>query len=138
MVSVSLSLMFTCTVCLLYLTWSKAAIIGLNVAVAHVYTFISFISAPNFVSSMTQGDFVYFFFRETAVEYINCGKVICLDFTLLFFKNWSQNRTSSEGKSVIFLWNLYWHMLATCLAFCSHFSRIYFLVKMTYFVLITS
>lgn len=32
-------------------------------------------AAPNFVSSMTQGDFVYFFFRETAVEYINCGKV---------------------------------------------------------------
>lgn len=24
---------------------------------------------------MSQGDFVYFFFRETAVEYINCGKV---------------------------------------------------------------
>lgn len=33
------------------------------------------IAAPNFVSSMSQGDFVYFFFRETAVEYINCGKV---------------------------------------------------------------
>lgn len=32
-------------------------------------------AAPNFVSSFTQGDFVYFFFRETAVEYINCGKV---------------------------------------------------------------
>lgn len=31
--------------------------------------------APNFVSSFTQGDFVYFFFRETAVEFINCGKV---------------------------------------------------------------
>jgi len=24
---------------------------------------------------MSQGDFVYFFFRETAVEYMNCGKV---------------------------------------------------------------
>ncbi|GLH02989.1 Semaphorin-1A [Gryllus bimaculatus] len=34
------------------------------------------VSAPNFVSSMTQGDFVYFFFRETAVEYINCGKAV--------------------------------------------------------------
>jgi hypothetical protein len=33
------------------------------------------IAAPNFVSSMSQGDFVYFFFRETAVEYMNCGKV---------------------------------------------------------------
>ncbi|XP_044736328.1 semaphorin-1A isoform X2 [Chrysoperla carnea] len=34
------------------------------------------LNAPDFVSSMTQGDFVYFFFRETAVEYINCGKAV--------------------------------------------------------------
>ncbi|XP_071862291.1 semaphorin 1a isoform X1 [Bombus fervidus] len=34
------------------------------------------LNAPNFVSSMAQGDFVYFFFRETAVEYINCGKTV--------------------------------------------------------------
>uniref|UniRef100_A0A1B0D2H2 Uncharacterized protein n=1 Tax=Phlebotomus papatasi TaxID=29031 RepID=A0A1B0D2H2_PHLPP len=34
------------------------------------------LNAPNFVSSFTQGDFVYFFFRETAVEYINCGKSV--------------------------------------------------------------
>lgn len=25
--------------------------------------------------SLVHGNFVYFFFRETAVEYINCGKV---------------------------------------------------------------
>ncbi|XP_065166880.1 semaphorin-1A isoform X2 [Atheta coriaria] len=34
------------------------------------------LNAPDFVNSMTQGDFVYFFFRETAVEYINCGKAV--------------------------------------------------------------
>ncbi|XP_046404618.1 semaphorin-1A [Ischnura elegans] len=34
------------------------------------------LNAPNFVSSMTMGDFVFFFFRETAVEYINCGKSV--------------------------------------------------------------
>ncbi|XP_049280162.1 semaphorin-1A-like isoform X1 [Anopheles funestus] len=34
------------------------------------------LNAPNFVGSFTQGDFVYFFFRETAVEFINCGKAI--------------------------------------------------------------
>ncbi|XP_050497231.1 semaphorin-1A [Diabrotica virgifera virgifera] len=34
------------------------------------------LNAPNFVSSMTYGDYIYFFFRETAVEYMNCGKVI--------------------------------------------------------------
>ena len=33
------------------------------------------IPAPDFVSSFALGDFVYFFFRETAVEYLNCGKV---------------------------------------------------------------
>lgn len=45
------------------------------------------ISAPNFVSSITKGDFVYFFFRETAVEFINCGKVsIAIGFTIEMFK----------------------------------------------------
>ncbi|XP_050423929.1 semaphorin-1A [Adelges cooleyi] len=32
------------------------------------------LNAPHFVHSFAHGDFVYFFFRETAVEYINCGK----------------------------------------------------------------
>ncbi|XP_061387720.1 semaphorin-2A [Musca vetustissima] len=31
---------------------------------------------PNFVGSYDIGDYVYFFFRETAVEYINCGKAV--------------------------------------------------------------
>lgn len=31
---------------------------------------------PNFVGSFEIGDYVYFFFRESAVEYINCGKSI--------------------------------------------------------------
>ncbi|KAL7050696.1 hypothetical protein ACKWTF_004184 [Chironomus riparius] len=31
---------------------------------------------PNFVGSFDIGDYVYFFFRETAVEYINCGKAV--------------------------------------------------------------
>ncbi|EEC02951.1 Semaphorin-2A, putative, partial [Ixodes scapularis] len=31
---------------------------------------------PNFVGSFDIGDHVFFFFRESAVEYINCGKVI--------------------------------------------------------------
>jgi len=34
------------------------------------------LNAPNFVSSMAEGDFVYFFFRETAIEYTNCGKAV--------------------------------------------------------------
>ncbi|GAB6019000.1 Semaphorin-1A, variant 2 [Chamberlinius hualienensis] len=34
------------------------------------------LNAPNFVSSMSFGEHVYFFFRETAVEYINCGKTV--------------------------------------------------------------
>jgi hypothetical protein len=32
-------------------------------------------AAPNFVSSFAHGDYVYFTFREPAVEYMNCGKV---------------------------------------------------------------
>ncbi|XP_058066278.1 semaphorin-2A-like [Anopheles bellator] len=31
---------------------------------------------PNFVGSFDIGEHVYFFFRETAVEYINCGKAV--------------------------------------------------------------
>ncbi|KAL5285645.1 Sema-2a.2 family protein [Megaselia abdita] len=31
---------------------------------------------PNFVGSFDIGEYVYFFFREHAVEYINCGKAI--------------------------------------------------------------
>ncbi|XP_034246839.1 semaphorin-1A-like [Thrips palmi] len=34
------------------------------------------LNGPNFVSTMSYGKFIYFFFRETAVEYINCGKAV--------------------------------------------------------------
>ncbi|XP_069121896.1 semaphorin-5A-like isoform X2 [Argopecten irradians] len=34
------------------------------------------LNEPDFISSYEIGDFVYFFFREVAVEYINCGKRI--------------------------------------------------------------
>lgn len=33
------------------------------------------LSQPSFVSSFETGGFVYFFFRENAVEYLNCGEV---------------------------------------------------------------
>ena len=33
------------------------------------------LSAPDFVSALEDEHYVYFFFREQAVEYINCGKV---------------------------------------------------------------
>ncbi|XP_055603585.1 semaphorin-5A [Uranotaenia lowii] len=31
---------------------------------------------PHFVGSFENGDFIYFLFRESAVEYINCGKIV--------------------------------------------------------------
>ena len=31
--------------------------------------------APDFVRGLSDEEYVYFFFREQAVEYINCGKV---------------------------------------------------------------
>lgn len=41
------------------------------------YLYLSFsLLEPNFVGSFDIGDFVYFFFREHAVEYINCGKAV--------------------------------------------------------------
>ncbi|XP_018331529.1 semaphorin-1A [Agrilus planipennis] len=33
------------------------------------------LNAPDFISSISYENFVFFFFRETAVEYINCGKI---------------------------------------------------------------
>lgn len=42
--------------------------------------YIHFISEPHFVSAYEVDNFIYFFFREVATEYINCGKVnICQD-----------------------------------------------------------
>ena len=38
--------------------------------------FLLYFLGPDFVTSVEDGDYVYFFFREQAVEYINCGKVI--------------------------------------------------------------
>lgn len=40
-----------------------------------IYTAITR-AAPNFVSSFRYGEHVYFLFRETAIEHINCGKTI--------------------------------------------------------------
>ena len=34
------------------------------------------LNVPEFVASFEIDSFVYFFFREVAVEYINCGKVV--------------------------------------------------------------
>ena len=36
---------------------------------------ILFPTEPDFVGSVEDNDYVYFFFRESAVEYMNCGKV---------------------------------------------------------------
>ena len=33
------------------------------------------LNRPNFVGSVEDEDYVYFFFREEAVEFMNCGKV---------------------------------------------------------------
>ena len=38
--------------------------------------FFYYFPEPNFVGSFDIGEYVYFFFRETAVEYINCGKAV--------------------------------------------------------------
>ncbi|KAF2352733.1 Sema domain [Trinorchestia longiramus] len=37
---------------------------------------IKILNAPDFVHSFEHGDHVFFFLRETAVEYMNCGKLV--------------------------------------------------------------
>jgi hypothetical protein len=39
---------------------------------------MSSVVEPDFVSMYEIGDYVYVFFREVAIEYINCGKVSAL------------------------------------------------------------
>ncbi|XP_012264819.1 semaphorin-1A-like isoform X2 [Athalia rosae] len=34
------------------------------------------LNGPNFVSSLAYDDYVFFFYRETAVEFMNCGKAV--------------------------------------------------------------
>ena len=65
---------------------------------------------PNFVGSFDVGEYVYFFFRESAVEYINCGKNIysrvarvCKVCHLFFFILVAENTQSS---------NVYFHSLS--------------------------
>lgn len=38
---------------------------------------------PVFVASLTIGDYVYFFMRETSIEYMNCGQVSIIDMPFL-------------------------------------------------------
>lgn len=51
-----------------------------------VYSTIDFrwLNDPQFVGSFETEDHVYFLFRESAVEYINCGKVIRASSTTIF------------------------------------------------------
>lgn len=44
--------------------------------------YLLFFIDPNFVSSLEYKDYIFFFFREIAVEYINCGKVNNLYFLI--------------------------------------------------------
>lgn len=54
----------------IHIFWSKTDTLSLQNS-----TFFSLLE-PHFVGSFDIGDYVYFFFRESAVEYINCGKNI--------------------------------------------------------------
>ena len=40
-----------------------------------ILTVLGHFSAPDFVNALEDEEHVYFFFREAAVEHINCGKV---------------------------------------------------------------
>jgi len=47
---------------------------------------------PNFVSSFVYADKVYFFFREMAIENINCGKVSIIHRCLTCAKEWMSSK----------------------------------------------
>ena len=43
------------------------------------------LNSPDFVASFSDNDFVYFFFREEAVEHTNCGKTVFSRVVRFFF-----------------------------------------------------
>lgn len=84
-----------------------------------------FFSDPSFVSSLEYKDYIFFFFREIAVEYINCGKVNTYIYLIIriFFSSfvecyrWKQLRIYSKR------FNLkVWFFFLLCLQ--SIFSRV--------------
>ena len=44
------------------------------------------LNSPDFVASFSDNDFVYFFFREEAVEHTNCGKTVFSRVVRIFFE----------------------------------------------------
>lgn len=81
-----------------------------------IVCFFFFFLAPHFVHSFAHGDFVYFFFRETAVEYINCGKVSYYSFALSAFSTFIRilymyTRALCSKCNRICTWPTKWHFL---------------------------
>ena len=54
--------------------------------------------APDFVKMLEDDDYVYFFLREQAVEYINCGKVIKIFFFSIFIRDTKRFLTPSKPR----------------------------------------
>lgn len=79
-------------------------------------------AAPNFVNSMAHGDFVYFFFRETAVEYTNCGKVSRESAARSAPRGWAYTHSSSAAPCVShFATNSKWSLFPRLAPSDSHF-----------------
>lgn len=57
-----------------------------------------YLNAPNFVRSLHHGEFVYFFFRETAVEFINCGKAVYSRVARVCTKDQGDGTSGVKGK----------------------------------------
>lgn len=51
----------------------------------HGILFYRWLNGAQFVASFETELYVYFLFRESAVEYINCGKVRLIEIFLQFF-----------------------------------------------------
>ena len=41
-----------------------------------MHTDSRWLDGPSFVGSLERGPYVYFFFRENAVEFANCGRAV--------------------------------------------------------------
>ena len=68
----------------------------------NLFWFLLTFAAPDFVKMLEDDDYVYFFLREQAVEYINCGKVKHNGFAHCFInslKEWYINIDGQDKQS---------------------------------------
>jgi len=75
--------------------------VNVSIGIVYMITLIyDVVLDPNFVSSFVYNDKVYFFFREMAIENINCGKVSTVHGYIMCTTKWTSSQLSLVHETV--------------------------------------